>query len=478
MAGSRKSAVGCITIVVIVVILYIVGRSIIPKSGAAATSGMEEPDQKTTYAIEGRDPCAFKDAEEMFRTGNAKKITEADAEKLVTDLLGRLKEGKTPEDPACRQLLIRLETAPGLQGIRRRLQEALGPAAKAIGKPLDGIPADAGNAFTAANGLYKKKQFDQCVSAYRAILAKYPGIMDARNNLGLAEIHLGHNLAALIQFDAILLVDKEYGGARVNATAALTRLGLGDQAYGMASEAAAKNPQSVMARFNMGWQQNARGEFDAAASSFTRALLLYPDYSKAGLAKALNTIENLRKPAQEELAGLTGAERASLLAASVSIVTINTPSDAGVLEKVKGFFMTDRRLLSEKKGDRLAVYRVQDGKKALVWLDEKASAAATVAAYDPKAKVGAFDRALPFPGKAPFWWPFLAAALVVHVLFTRRAFKGHNRGVGAWGVVSIVLLAGLGVLYPFVFPAAVGLGWTLIAASVVNATVLHARGKN
>jgi hypothetical protein len=340
------------------------------------------------------------------------------------------------------------------------------------------MPGDAQNAFTNANGLYQKRRFDQSVQAYRALLAKYPSQLDARNNLGLGEMHAGHNLAALIQFDTILLVAPSYDGAKLNASVALTRLGLADQARSMAEEVAKQNPQSAMGHYNLGWQQNSRGEFDAAASSFRNALRLYPEYSKAGLANALNSFENLKKPLPEELGSLAEAERANLQGTDVSIITVNAPSDASLIDRVKAYFTVDRRLLSEKKGAQLAVYRVQDGVKSRIWLNESDSAAAEVAAYNPDAKVGLFDRAIPFPGTPAFWWPLLAVTLLIHILFTRRAFKNRERGAGTWGVLSTLLLAVCaGVFYPFAFPTVVALGWALIAASVVNATVLHARGK-
>lgn len=129
-------------------------------------------------------------------------------------------------------------------------------------KQSSGVPDS--QAFSEANELYRQGNFGAASERYVQVLAKCPGHLDARNNLGLAQLHKGNDLIAQLQWEILRRVSDRYVPARINLTVVYERLGQRDKAKAIAQEAMTLQRESPIAVFNMAWLKDVEGDHQTA----------------------------------------------------------------------------------------------------------------------------------------------------------------------------------------------------------------------
>lgn len=169
---------------------------------------------------------------------------------------------------------------------------AAGPAEAAKAYP------EAHAAFARANLLLRRGLYAQAAKMYRRALHIEPGFAAAHNNLGVALYKQGRFDEALTHFERVVASgDTHKAGGLLNAGASLSAKGDADAGLKRAKESVTEKDTYAEAHFNIGWIQDARGQWPLAEKAYREAIRHRPNYMKAtlGLAIVLGKQEKFEK---------------------------------------------------------------------------------------------------------------------------------------------------------------------------------------
>ena len=163
------------------------------------------------------------------------------------------------------------------------LELALGEAA------LEGLDPDAIQVeFEAADAAFNDQQWEQAVTAYRAVLAKLPMMSTLYMNIGNSLRQLRRFEEAIASYEQALAGDANLT-ADVETEIARTRMAMGDfDAVGDALTAAASSEGATREDlYNLGELAFAKGDIDEAAAWYEKAAAVDPNWGKALFKLAL-----------------------------------------------------------------------------------------------------------------------------------------------------------------------------------------------
>jgi len=236
---------------------------------APALSARNEERARTARSRLVRDPIAYESAKEMYEVAPTKPF-DSEAGRLIAAVDAALADGKTLEEPAAWDSLVKLNPY-------RMTKEVQGALLRWVRKSSDRLkknprldPTASSSDFERANGLYRSQKLEQASTSYRRILMGSPGRLDVRNNLGLAQMHLGNDLIAKLQFEINRRLDDGYIASGVNIPVVSERLGQREYAAGIARETQESRPGLAQASFNAQWFELFENDnYDRVSSSPT-----------------------------------------------------------------------------------------------------------------------------------------------------------------------------------------------------------------
>jgi Flp pilus assembly protein TadD len=203
------------------------------------------------------DPHGFSNAAEMYRTAAVQPFDDT-AAALVKTVGARLKAKLTLEDDRVWGSLVKLnpyrktiEVQAAIEGWATFYAGELAPL------PKKSHAAD--DVFDRANAAYKSGDFEKASVDYRKFLLKALSHYDARNNLALAQLRLGIDVAAEMELLTLRQLNDAYLPAAVNLTVVYERLGLGQKARELANQAATAGKDVPQAVFNAAWYKDVDG---------------------------------------------------------------------------------------------------------------------------------------------------------------------------------------------------------------------------
>lgn len=147
---------------------------------------------------------------------------------------------------------------------------------------LDKHPEDEEGPYMLGRIYYQEKRVDHAVGQFHRVLKINPKSYKAYDNLGLCYQALGDTeLATRYFLTAIKLVDKdhpEYDWAYANLASLLLDKGDAEKAFGFASKAANRNPNSARNFFIGGKALSRLGKTELSANWLERSVSLDPKY--------------------------------------------------------------------------------------------------------------------------------------------------------------------------------------------------------
>lgn len=157
------------------------------------------------------------------------------------------------------------------------------------------------------NRQYRNRHLAVASRGYRRLLEYYPAHPDPRNNLALAELHMGQDLTAWMELEVLRRLHPKYAPASINLTVIKERSRASKEAAALAAGLAAAHPKLPQAAFNAAWYSNVAGDQKAAARLLEPfAKLDLPGDRHIRRFIALNTKQTKAAPAaagKEEAAG-------------------------------------------------------------------------------------------------------------------------------------------------------------------------------
>jgi tetratricopeptide (TPR) repeat protein len=307
---SKNSGKTCGLIILIgigfIVVLSLLGPVISKITGKTST-----PTAKMEFL--GADPKAFASAQELYSFTPKQKLTVSEVSSQMVKFQSMVDSGTYPENNAFRPLLLLLDGAADLDSIEKAIEHAVPTyvARSDFSKSPSSTNSKANKAFTDGNTQYESGKFEMAAQKYIEVLSLVPGHLDARNNLGLCDLHLGNNVSALMHFNLILAASPKYLGAEQNLSVALERIGLSSKALAHARNIVAQDASLPMAQYNLGWFALQNKSYTEATAAFSKALELYPDYSKALHANTINKLASGEKLSKSDISNLPKAEQAA-----------------------------------------------------------------------------------------------------------------------------------------------------------------------
>jgi tetratricopeptide (TPR) repeat protein len=298
-SSDSKTTCGCLIVVAVVIAIIV-----------AVNSGKSSTSSKSGVQLQGADPKAFQTAQDLYSFPEKQALSNSETNSLLNDLKAYVNAGTYPEDTNFRSVLLRLDGAPDKTAIVTAIEQAA-PVYYANGNFSSSSTTQGNASFNSGNTSYEAGKFDTAVTSYTQALVLSPGHLDARNNLGLAEMHLGNNVAALLHFNIILGARSNYLGAEQNTAVALERMGLSSQAQEHARHVASQDSSLPMAHYNLGWFASLNQDYSGAEKSFASAVKLYPNYTKAKHASTVNKIASGAKLTKTDLSTLPKAEQSA-----------------------------------------------------------------------------------------------------------------------------------------------------------------------
>lgn len=110
-----------------------------------------------------------------------------------------------------------------------------------------------------ANSNYESGGLLSACMWYGKILKATPGNPDARNNLALTYLHLGYDLAALVELETLKRMNSQYVPALINLTVLYERFGRTDKARALAYKLQRDYQNVPAAAFNAAWYLHLKG---------------------------------------------------------------------------------------------------------------------------------------------------------------------------------------------------------------------------
>jgi TPR repeat protein len=308
-SASRRPAHGCKAVAAALGALLLAG---ILLNGTAARAedkykidrqDRKEEVRKMDLGPAGLDPFAFETAAQMYKTGPQKAYDES-AGRLI-ERIGKefpanyAQEGREGFEALLLQLQPYRKTGPVQTAIGQwaRLYFDAKPAASSkslkslIAGGLKKLGYEGNTTMAQADALYRQGDFVEAARQYRRLLLETPLDPDARNNLALAHLHLGHDLSAQFELALLRLIKPDYLPAQINLSVVLERAGRSEEARQLALAAAGQNKNAAVAAFNAAWYQSLSGEYEAAAQALKPLAELeikpkYRDFYEANAALA------------------------------------------------------------------------------------------------------------------------------------------------------------------------------------------------
>ncbi len=262
--------------------------------GTRGAPGGDAPEDVYTGGGVGRDPAAFSDVVGLYGATHGDGCDAA-----VRSVTAAFLSGRAPESDEVAALLPAVSPCAS----RASAQEALARWVELSASLLRGRAKTGTADLAPANAAYRKGDFKGAALAYRRLLAGMPWHLDARNNLGLAELHAGNDAAAQLHLEVLRRLEPTYVPGLVNLTAVCERLGLRSRAEATAREAWKLQKDYPPAAYNAAWLAHAAGDLDGAAALLAPVLPVKANPAHAQL-EALN--EKLR--AKEKSATLLAEE--------------------------------------------------------------------------------------------------------------------------------------------------------------------------
>ena len=238
---------------------------------------MADDDVKMNVDV-GRDPRAFKTAEEMHKTSPTTAY-DNEAARLVKEVSTALKPPQTPkllglspsdfiaaqalEYDAVWENMVKLNPYRKTGQVQACVDKWAGLIVARLSQDLSTVSDP--DAFKKGNSFYRKS-IEEAVVEYKKALVEVPTHLDARNNLALCQMHLGNDLIAQVELEICRQKAPNYLPAIVNLTVVYERLGLFDKAKASAEQAANMEKDLALATYNAAWYQSIGGDFEGAVN--------------------------------------------------------------------------------------------------------------------------------------------------------------------------------------------------------------------
>ncbi|WP_051340629.1 tetratricopeptide repeat protein [Azospirillum halopraeferens] len=149
-------------------------------------------------------------------------------------------------------------------------------------KPRDRADAATPEALLAqAVALHRAGRLAEAESLYRRVLARQPGNVAVRANLGAALRGQGRSEAAIACYRNALMIDPATASVHYNLGNALRAAGRREEATARLRAAARVQPDNPEAHNNLGLALRDAGDGEGAAGAFRRALAVRPDHPEA-----------------------------------------------------------------------------------------------------------------------------------------------------------------------------------------------------
>jgi len=154
--------------------------------------------------------------------------------------------------------------------IRHRLEVMLGPAA------VSGIDIDAvGTEYDAAEIAYENQQWEAALAGYQSVSQTLPTLTEAKIQIGNVLQQLERYEEAIAAFETLVEENPAYGDQMTNAIARL-RVAMGDLAAAETLDSSGFASREDL--YNLGEVEFAKGEVDAAAEWYEKAVATDPNW--------------------------------------------------------------------------------------------------------------------------------------------------------------------------------------------------------
>jgi Flp pilus assembly protein TadD len=218
----------------------------------------DKPSDTYTNVGAGEDPQAFADVAKMYGIVRG-DVCNAALDAVTDVIMG----GATPEGNAAAALLPPLQGCMTRDNAQRAMERWVEMAAVLVRAPgASGTPSG----LAEANRLYRAGDLESAIPAYRRVLQSFPGHLDARNNLGVASLHMGNDAAAQLHLEIVHRLEPTYVPALANLTVLYERLGLRARAAAAAREALKAQQGFPPTIYNAAWFAHESEDYDTAAS--------------------------------------------------------------------------------------------------------------------------------------------------------------------------------------------------------------------
>jgi len=362
ISGRRRSP---LTIIVAVVVAFS-----LQSLGEAKDNKEEKTEEAPVFAVSGRDPMAFSDAEAMYAMTDRVPLDEETAKAIVAELDSRLQQG----DAWTERLWSSLDQLRGSSASSKivgLIQQVARKLVVPVATPPKSDAKVAKRLFEEGNQWYEAGQFGKATDSYRSALEHHPSCWDAWNNLGLVEMHQGNDLVAVFLLSALKQNNPRYAGGPINLSVCLERLDQGDAAYDVASKVVENAPLMPMAHYNAAWFENSRGDYEGATAHLAKATEPLPDYTVADWLQAVNMMESGQSLDAEEWDALPGSVEKPGIPEITTLPVVGSRADAfsgdQVVTEIPGG--TDL-VISEKSGDWYSFYWPVNNRKRRLWINE------------------------------------------------------------------------------------------------------------
>jgi tetratricopeptide (TPR) repeat protein len=131
------------------------------------------------------------------------------------------------------------------------------------------------------NTLYRHKESDEALNAFKKLSLLRPGRIEGWNNAGIVEMTRGTIAAAIVDFKKVLETEPDNAGALLNLGNCYAQQGDTAEARRLFERAIAVRPDYADAWFNLGNAYLAGQEFSRAKSSFEKALRYQREFPAA-----------------------------------------------------------------------------------------------------------------------------------------------------------------------------------------------------
>lgn len=241
-------------------------------SGTRQAENRHEPVKQIDSGALGTDPHRFETAEGMYSTGPFSEF-DPKAAQLIAMLDDLARDPHTlPESVLFRFGLIQLTPYRRASQLQDALQDWCLIFLRRINESKPGeVPDDARTDFSTGNRQYTAKNFSVASKDYISALRRFPRYDDARNNLALAQLHLGHDAWAQLEWMILSGLNQRYVPAAINLSVLYERIGMTGESKRTAYRATRLQDQAVPAAlFNTAWHHNRNGELSEAHAILTK----------------------------------------------------------------------------------------------------------------------------------------------------------------------------------------------------------------